>query len=85
MPSRSPEGNAKGGSRSLVRANAHPCDAQRHTRGRPRNSVGKQIFVEGGGFYVAAQLGGVGFVLSAGSAFNAVLALEGGGGFGKRW
>lgn len=39
----------------------------------------------GGGFYVAAQLGGVGFVLSAPSAFNAVLALEGGGGFGKRW
>lgn len=32
----------------------------------------------GGGFYVAAQLGGVGS-FSAGSAFNAVLALEGGG------
>ena len=39
----------------------------------------------GAGFYLAAQIGGVGYVLSQGSAFNAVLALEGGGGLGKRW
>lgn len=39
----------------------------------------------GAGFYLAAQLGGVGYLLSQGSAFDAALALEGGGGLGKRW